>query len=299
MTTFLLKLHCEKDVDGAAPRPTVADQWEGTRMRFKSPSRIKGGRGEKVEDGDTLIVWTHEDPSFGGGHGLTAEGVARNVNEEADNEMSASIERVRLFKPSFRLRGWRGGPTGSAVIDYLLRNLLTRTYELDEAELTEFRDVVERYMRHAKPIDRPVSDEDEALRTEKDDILKGFERRYSQQEVRPEQAAFRRSLMSRYNGKCAVTDCSVEATLQAAHVIPFSESMALRNEPRNGLLLRADVHSLFDKALLTINPENCRVVLSERLRATPYWGFNGKKIDPAPAKPYIDAQYRFFRRKQT
>jgi hypothetical protein len=299
VTTFLLKLHCKNDIGGAEPRPTTSGQWEGARLRFKSPSRIGGGRGDIVVEGDTLVVWTHEDPAFGGGQGLTAEGVARNVREEPDNTLSATLEHVRLFKPGFRLRGWRGGSTGSRVIDYLLRNLLTRTYELTEDELSEFLHVVDRHMQQAAPVGGSASDEDEALREQKEAVLEGFERRYSRQEVRPDQADFRASLFSRYKGKCAVTGCNVEATLQAAHVVPFSESIALRNEPSNGLLLRADVHALLDKALLSIDPENNRVVLCDSLQDTLYWSLKWNTIDPAPAKPYLEALFRFFKKKQS
>ena len=142
---------------------------------------------------------------------------------------------MRLFRSGFRLHGWRGEPTGSRVIDYLLRNLLTRTYELEDDELSEFRDVVGRHIQRAAPVGGSASDEDEALWEQKSEVLQGFERRYSQQEVRPDQADFRASLMSRYNGTCAITGCNVESTLQAAHVI--SESIALRNKPSNGLPL--------------------------------------------------------------
>jgi hypothetical protein len=252
-----------------------------------------------VVDGDTLIVWTHEDPSFGGGRGLTAEGVARDVREEPDNTMSAMLDNVKLFNPGFRLRGWRGGPTGSRIIDYLLRNLITRTYDLEEDELSEFRNVVDRHRQHASPVGGAASDEDEALQVQKDEILQGLERRYARHETRPDQAAFRNSLVSRYNGRCAITECNVEAVLQAAHVIPFSESIALRNESANGLLLRADIHSLLDRALLAINPENNRVVLSESLQGTVYWSLNRKLVDPAPAKPYLEALFRFFKKKQS
>lgn len=299
MKTFLLKLHCKKDVGGAEPRPTAAEQWEGTRLSFKGPSRIAGGRGDSIVDGDKLIVWTHEDPSFGGGRGLTAEGVANDVREEPDNTMSAKLTQVRLFNPGFRLRGWRGGTTGSQVIDYLLRNLLTRTYDLQDEELAEFRDVVDRFGHSVSPVGGAASDEDEVLIAQKDEVLEGLERRYSLHEARPDQAAFRDSLMSRYNGRCAISDCDVEATLEAAHVIPFSESIALRNEPKNGLLLRADIHSLLDRALLVIDPEGNRVVLSDSLRGTVYWSLNQKVIDPAPAKPYLEALFRFFKKKQT
>lgn len=195
-------------------------------------------------------------------------------------------------------RPYRDRPTGSRVIDYLLRNLLTRTYELEDDELSEFRDVVGRHIQRAAPVGGSASDEDEALREQKNEVLEGFERRYSRQEVRPDQADFRASLMSRYNGTCAITGCNVEATLQAPHVIPFSESIALRNEPSNGLLLRADIHALLDKALLAIDPDSNRVVLSGSLQGTEYWRLNRKPVDPAPAKPYLEALLRFFKKKQ-
>jgi hypothetical protein len=158
MTTFLLKLHSTDDIGGAEPRPSEASQWERARIKFKPPSKITGGRGADVVDGDTLIIWTHEAPSFGRGLGLTAEGVASDVRKSDDGTWSATISQVRLLKPHFRLRGWNQGTTGSAVIDYLLRYILSRTYELDDAELSEFRAVIEKSMARASVI-VPKSDD--------------------------------------------------------------------------------------------------------------------------------------------
>lgn len=49
------------------------------------------------------------------------------------------------------------------------------------------------------------------------------------------------------------------------------------NDVTNGLLLRADLHTLFDLKLLWIDKER-RIVLSDRLRQTPYWELRGQLL---------------------
>ena len=49
-------------------------------------------------------------------------------------------------------------------------------------------------------------------------------------------------------------------------------------EVSNGLLLRADIHTLFDLNYLTIDPESIRVELSEALRDTDYSDLQERKI---------------------
>lgn len=75
------------------------------------------------------------------------------------------------------------------------------------------------------------------------------------------QAAFRATLMGAYGGKCCVTQCSLTDALEAAHIAPYRGSQS--NHIQNGLLLRSDIHTLFDLGLLTIT-ENHRVKLSPR-----------------------------------
>ena len=50
------------------------------------------------------------------------------------------------------------------------------------------------------------------------------------------------------------------------------------NELDNGLLMRADLHHLFDDGLLLINPETRNVELDDRLQNTSYWQFNGTEL---------------------
>jgi len=86
------------------------------------------------------------------------------------------------------------------------------------------------------------------------------------------QPKFRRDLMAAYEGKCAITGCPVEAVLEAAHIHPYLGQHT--NDVTNCLLLRADLHTLFDLRLLWIDATN-RVKVSHRLRGTPYGEHEG------------------------
>ena len=52
--------------------------------------------------------------------------------------------------------------------------------------------------------------------------------------------------------------------LEAAHIKPYS--LVGRHELTNGLLLRSDIHILFDKGYLTVDPTDSRIAVSERIR---------------------------------
>ncbi|RKN32493.1 HNH endonuclease [Micromonospora musae] len=79
----------------------------------------------------------------------------------------------------------------------------------------------------------------------------GRRRRLAQVTARQGQADFRRRLMAAYDGRCAITGCDVEAVLQAAHIDPYNGPAT--NRVTNGLLLRADLHNLFDRGFLWID----------------------------------------------
>ena len=54
--------------------------------------------------------------------------------------------------------------------------------------------------------------------------------------------------------------CDVVAVLKATHIMPYRGEET--NHPSNGLLLRADLHTLFDVGLLTIDPKTMTVRLA-------------------------------------
>jgi hypothetical protein len=83
--------------------------------------------------------------------------------------------------------------------------------------------------------------------------------------VRRGQAAFRASLLNAYNGRCCVTGCDLADALEAAHISPYRGQHS--NHLQNGLLLRSDIHTLFDLGLIALDEER-RVVIAPQLQAS-------------------------------
>lgn len=97
------------------------------------------------------------------------------------------------------------------------------------------------------------------------------------------QAAFRKKLVKRYGPACMVTGCTILDLLEAAHIVPYRGDEY--NDSPNGLLLRADIHTLFDLNLIWIEPETLRVRLDARLMGTEYAAFEGKALAVASERP--------------
>ncbi|WP_158442322.1 HNH endonuclease [Klebsiella variicola] len=93
--------------------------------------------------------------------------------------------------------------------------------------------------------------------------------------IRRGQASFRKNLLLAYEGRCAISGTMVVETLQAAHIYPYMGQAT--NEVSNGLLLRADLHLLFDMGLIYLN-NNFTVSVSEKLNKSEYYFYDGKKI---------------------
>jgi len=64
--------------------------------------------------------------------------------------------------------------------------------------------------------------------------------------------------------QCAVSREHSLPVLEAAHIIEWSDTHT--NDVTNGILLRADIHKLFDAGYVTIDPDGCRFVVSRRLK---------------------------------
>ncbi|RPF29033.1 HNH endonuclease [Georgenia muralis] len=80
------------------------------------------------------------------------------------------------------------------------------------------------------------------------------ERALAEIAVRRGQGKFRTSLLAAYGRRCAVTGTTEEAVLEAAHISPYRGTHT--NLVANGLLLRSDIHTLFDLHLLTVRPHD-------------------------------------------
>lgn len=81
-------------------------------------------------------------------------------------------------------------------------------------------------------------------------------------------ARFRRGLLLAYEGRCAMSRYDAEPALEAAHIVPYRGPQT--NHPTNGLLLRADLHDLFDLGLIAVDTDSMRLKIGSDLAGTMY-----------------------------
>jgi putative restriction endonuclease len=98
------------------------------------------------------------------------------------------------------------------------------------------------------------------------------------------QGAFRVLVTDAYTRRCAVTGEKTLPALEAAHIKPYED--AGPHLIQNGLLLRADLHKLFDRGLVTVTPD-LRVEVSKRIREEwenghEYYAYHGHKLACLP-----------------
>lgn len=110
------------------------------------------------------------------------------------------------------------------------------------------------------------------------------------------QGAFRMLVMDSYQRRCAITREKALPVLQAAHIRPVSEGG--RHLVSNGLLLRSDVHTLFDRGYVTITPDY-QFRASRRLReefenGEEYFAMQGRDLwlpprpDDRPSREFLE-----------
>lgn len=94
------------------------------------------------------------------------------------------------------------------------------------------------------------------------------------------QGTFRRIVLTAYGNQCAVTGEHTIPVLQASHIKPFAEQ--LEHEVQNGIALRSDVHTLFDRGYVTVTKDH-RFLVSDALRhdfanGKVYYKHNGESV---------------------
>jgi putative restriction endonuclease len=118
------------------------------------------------------------------------------------------------------------------------------------------------------------------------------------------QGTFRVAVTDAYSRRCAMTGERTLPVLEAAHIKPYSG--AGENRVTNGLLLRSDLHRLFDRGYVTVSPA-LRIHVSSRIReefenGRDYYALEGQKLrapvrsedlpDPAALEWHADAVFR-------
>jgi putative restriction endonuclease len=80
------------------------------------------------------------------------------------------------------------------------------------------------------------------------------------------QQAFKAVVADAYQWRCAITGSKIRPALQAAHILPVKPAYGGEHRLDNGLLLRSDVHVMFDHGYVSVDP-SYRLRVSPRLRS--------------------------------
>ena len=148
------------------------------------------------------------------------------------------------------------------------RNIVSfKTYNTDNDEGLDLWEAVNDRLRHSQLAGMP----EERERFGKPHLIR----------PRLGQGAFRVLVTDIYSRRCAVTQERTLPALEAAHIRPYGDGGT--HEARNGLLLRRDIHSLFDAGYVTVTPD-LRFEVSRRIReefdnGKQYYALHGDKID--------------------
>jgi len=159
------------------------------------------------------------------------------------------------------------------VPDSWSRNIVSfMTYNTDDDEgLDLWNNVYDRMSenRHQRPAARGLSEQKTR-----------FGQPYIMQ-PRLGQGAFRVLVTDIYHRRCAVTKERTLPALEAAHIRPYSSGGT--HEERNGLLLRRDIHSLFDSGYVTVTPdlhfEVSKKIREEFENGKHYYALHGARIE--------------------
>jgi putative restriction endonuclease len=236
-------------------------------FKLKAPHRVIAGFGYFAA-WSSLPDWLAWD-CFGEGNGCESiaalEARLAEIRSRIRYKPSAvvpSIGCILLVQPTFFPRdAWVAQPT-----DWHDRTVRGKQYDLS---LGEGRRIWEQCLERADL-------QDAVTRGQLPQVAGPVARYGAPREIRPRlgQGTFRVGVTDAYGRACAVTGEHSLPALEAAHIRSYAENGP--HEVRNGILLRADLHRLFDKGYVTVTPAH-RLEVSGRLR-TDY--ANGRSYYP-------------------
>lgn len=242
-----------------------------------------------LEQGFLGFVWLHEQESEGErGRGLT--GIAEFGPQQL-NGRTRILDLIFFDAPVGRdlLEAHKNdGTFVSSVNDY--RH--SRTWPISDFDvdtlLSAVRDKTHKLAEYAAQTPDPNAVQNLQLIEEATVLCEVVLRRY--------QSAFRKKLLDRRAKRCAITGTSEPSVLEAAHIIPYASKFADRDKLENGILLRSDIHKLFDAHLISINPATRRVVVSDRVGSLDYLSLRGVTVPDEVSQKSLEFHFQKFQK---
>ena len=215
------------------------------------------------------------------------EGIDKLISEGRMSEGYAEI-LIGIFHKLYKGEEFKR-TLGAQLLDDLLNNILN-DYKIERLKIAllglrkhlDYRklkngsklNVIYNKYFHIVETENITDGFHEYIKEAKDDELNKIQVWINQ---RKNQSKFKLNLLKKYNSQCLISKIKIPELIEAAHIYPHSRSG--QNNVANGILLRSDLHILFDCGLLSINPENFNVIIDKSLAKTEYQKFHNLKVD--------------------
>lgn len=173
--------------------------------------------------------------------------------------------------------------TGSTVTDAALQTIINGILELGLQKVSLTDGGAAARIAVATATAPPTTEDPEAPADFFDHLTLDDERKKALRSVtvRSGQSGFRDAVLRAYDGRCAITACDVPEVLEAAHIRPYMGPKT--NVVPNGILLRADLHRLWDTGRLAVHEASFEVLLDSDMIGSDYSLLAGEPIR-VPAK---------------
>jgi len=278
----------------------VTDNAWFERLRSQAPDEVNfwqpsaGRRAVRLDPGTPFLFKLHSPLNFivGGGFYVRYSALPARLAWEAFKEKNGVADYAELHR---RVEGYRKEPVkGDPVIGC---NVLNGPFFFQEKDWIPVPVSWSRHIQQGRTFD---TEENDGLRlwNAVADLLRGLPTQLGSSEptrfgaeyltrARLGQGAFRVLVTEAYDRRCAITGERTLPVLEAAHIKPYSKTGP--HLVSNGLLLRSDLHILFDDGYMTVN-EDLRVVVSDRIKTEfengkEYYQYRGNSLVAFPGRP--------------
>ena len=229
---------------------------------------ISGMNGAAISLGDGVFVWIFENK---GGRGIEWHGVVQSLDKTQD------AYRIEL-------RDLRRGIVnfGTNEIDEFRNSINTHEVELYRKLKTYSHSGIRRIDENEAKKLLSLFSFDAFANDGRNEVIRLA--RLGTIASRPDQAVFSANVRRAYEGRCAFTGCTAAEALEAAHIKVMDG--VDDNDLGNGILLRADVHALFDKGLIALTLDGNQIQISANLTDRSYAFLRTAKVSqPKEGRP--------------
>lgn len=192
-------------------------------------------------------------------------GYRRRLNRPVEDPLSCLVLRDAVFLPSSAWRSWQADEGWQRnVVAYKGYDLTTGPGQLLDSLLRQSHpNAVPDLLPDFTPLESDARLYREAVSVQREG-----------------QGTFRLRLLRAYHEQCAVTGEHAVPVLEAAHIQSYLGPAS--NHPQNGLILRSDLHRLYDAGYVTVTPD-LRLEVSPRLReeyenGKAYYAMAGRQV---------------------